>query len=649
MASQLAHPVTERIDRLRALLEEEAAEVRARNEELHKSKGERELEEAGVLLRGARLDNTSRALFGRVKVLLREDPARRGHLDRFEVRPGSVVNVRGTDDSGNPALGAAGIVTARRPGRLTVVFDETPSNVETRGIDLLRSDDDVTLRRLRDGLDRAARTEGSAAKLIETVLGHRAPRAVRPGAYQPLDDQLNDDQQRASTLGVFAEDLALVHGPPGTGKTRVLVDVVRQCVERGERVLCLTASNAAVDNLALGLIRAAPDLRLARAGHPARVHPALEERTLMGLTQQHELRKLARNLFDEAHELLRTARRRSDRGREAWRREREARVEAGRLFADARRLERQAVDDVLEKTRVLCGTLTGYESELPDDVRFDVLIVDEASQALTPALLLGVQRAGRVVLAGDHRQLPPTVISKGAARGGLPVTAFDELMAHEQADGFAHMLTVQHRMHEDLMAFPSDRFYESRLRAHEAVAAHTLADLDVGASDDLRPERAFEVIDTAGAGHEERSHEGTESRENPGEAELVERLVRAAIVGGLSPEHIGVVTPYAAQSALIATTLHELVEEGLEVDSVDGFQGREKELILVSAVRSNTLGEVGFVSDVRRLNVAITRARRKLVVIGDSATLSSDETWRAFFQHAMDTGVYRSCFELVES
>jgi superfamily I DNA and/or RNA helicase len=633
---------------MRALLDEEAREVRERNEALYEDKGDKALEAGGVLLRGARVDREAPALFGRVKLILTGDPARAGHLDRFDVRPGAVVHVRAKDDAGNPALGASGIVTARRPGRLTVVFEEPPNHAETRGLDLLRADDEVTLRRLREGVDRASSAEGSQAALVETLLAHRPPRPVRPGSWRALDPALNDDQQRAAMLGVFTEEVALVHGPPGTGKTRVLVEVVRQCVKRGERVLCLTASNAAVDHLALGLLRADPDLALARAGHPARVHAELEERTFLGLTHAHELRKLARKLFDEAHALLRSARRRSDRGRDAWQREREARVEAGRLFADARRLERQAVDDVMDKTRVLCGTLTGYEKELPDDARFDVLVVDEASQALTPALLLGALRAGRVVLAGDHRQLPPTVLSLDAARGGLSTTAFDELMAGDEGGAFSHMLTVQHRMHAELMAFPSTRFYDGQLRAHETVAGHTLLDLELEVEEVLKAGAPLDALDTAGAGHDEQRGEGSDSRDNPGEAALVSRVVRRAVDSGLSPDDIGVITPYAAQAALIAAALADVVEQGLEVDSVDGFQGREKELIVVSAVRSNPLGEIGFVRDERRMNVAITRARRKLVVVGDSATLGSDESWSAFFQHAIDEGAYRSCFELPE-
>lgn len=645
--SRLSAPLLDRLAAFEAMLGAEEREVRARNERLYKDKTDKELEADGLLLRGARVEDEGRALFGRARLTLVDDVSRRGHVDRFEARPGSMVWLRDKDDSGRPVLGAQGIVTKKRGGRLVVVFEDAAAVGDRASLDLLRGEDEVTLRRMEGALGRCRRLEGSALRLLEVVLGQTAPRPPRPGTWEPLDRALNDDQRQAVEIALFADDVALVHGPPGTGKTRVLVEVVRQCHARGERVLCLTASNAAVDNLAIALLEADAKLPLARAGHPARVHPLLEEHTLAGLTNAHELRQLARKLLDEAHAVLRGARRRSDRGREAWEREREARVEAGRLFADARRLERQAVDDVLDRTRILCGTLTGYESELPEAAHFDVLVVDEASQALTPALLLGLPRAGRLVLAGDHKQLPPTVLSLEAQRLGFGVTTFDELMSSSDAAPCAHMLTVQHRMHEKLMAFPSARFYDGRLLAHDAVAAHSLEDLDV--TDDgawVASERPLDVIDTAGAGLEERRSEGSESRDNEGEAALVVKAVRALLAAGLKPRDIGVIAPYAAQVALLSQALFADVEEGLEVDTVDGFQGREKQAILVSCVRSNANGEVGFVSDPRRMNVAITRAKRKLYVIGDSATLSSDPLWAGFFEHAIARGAYRSCFEL---
>lgn len=640
-----------RLATLSRLLDLEEREARVRADALVQGKTAKEIEASGALLRRARIHEVRPAMFGRVGVTFAEDPSRPGHVDRFEVRPGAVVWLLERDDDGRPTPVADGVVVRRARGRLEVVFadSERVGDVDET-VELLRGEDEVTLRRMREGLATAARVEGRSARLLEIVLGAAPARATRATELSTLD-ALNEDQRAAARHGVFAEDLALVHGPPGTGKTRVLVEVVRQCVARGERVLALTASNAAIDHLALSLLEADPDVPLARLGNPARVAPALEQHTLLALTDAHERRQLARDLVEQAFTLLRQARKRSARGRDAWQQEREARVEAGKLFADARRLERQAAEEVLRTRRVLCGTLTGLsEHVLPsaDEPDFDVLVVDEASQALTPALLLGVVRARRVVLAGDHKQLPPTVLSVDAARAGLGATAFDELCTADSGGAISHRLTVQHRMHEALMGFPSTRFYDGALRAHPSVARHTLADLGVPSEPVGAAERVLDVIDTAGTGFDERQAADSDTRDNEGEARVVERVVRALLAGGLTPAQVGVITPYAGQVGLLSSALAPLVDAGLEIDSVDGFQGREREVIVLSAVRSNPAGEVGFLADERRLNVAITRARRKLVIVGDSATLSSHECWRALFDHAIATGAYRSAFELPE-
>lgn len=651
--SKLVPEAAERLTALRSLLAEEEREVRARAEALLGEKAPRELETNGVLLRKARVVDVSAALFGRVRVTVGDDSSRAGHVDRFDARPGAVVHVIERDENGRMQQVAEGIVARRRRGSIEIVFDSAEQVASTdEAIDLLLGFDEVTLRRMREGIDEAARAEGRTARLLEMVLGAVPARPTRLSDQVKVDAVLHEDQRIAALHGILAEDVAMIHGPPGTGKTRVLVEVVRQCVARGERVLALTASNAAIDHLALSLLDADPALPLARLGLPARVHPALEEHTLVALTEAHERRQMARDLVEQAFQLLRQARKRSARGRDAWQKEREARVEAGKLFADARRFERQAAADVLERTRVLCGTLTGLRDDVLGHEPFDVLVVDEASQALTPALLLGVLRAKRLVLAGDHRQLPPTVISPRAAKDGLAETVFARLTSKDREGKHSRMLTVQHRMHEALMTYPSCRFYDDKLRAHPAVARHTLLDLEVASEPVSAAERVLDVIDTAGTGHEEQTADGagasSASRENPGEAALVERLARQLVHAGLLPSQIGVISPYAAQVARLSSQLADLVDAGLEVDSVDGFQGREKEAILFSAVRSNAEGEVGFLADERRLNVAITRARRKLVVVGDSATLASDERWRSLFDHAIATSAYRSAFELPE-
>lgn len=651
MAAKLHHLADERLQELQRALALEEHESRERAQSLTSDATPKQLEERGLMLKKAKVVEQRPTLMGRVRITLVDDLNRPGHIDRFDARPGAAVALLERDDEGRPVAAGHGVVARRRRGTIEIVFDGTDAAKDVDvddAIDLLRCEDEITLRRLKEGLQRARSATGRSARLVEILMGVVAPRPTRLPedlALLGLSQELNADQRKAAAHGLLAEDVALVHGPPGTGKTRVLVDVVTRAVMRGERVLALTASNAAIDHLAISLLQADPRLSLARLGDPARVSEALENHTIAALTEAHPHRVMAKGLVEQALALLRGARRRSDRGREAWQREREARVEGGKLFAEARRLERLAAKSVLDRTRVLCGTLTGRLDDLLGDEEeddFDVLVVDEASQALTPAILLGALHAKRIVLAGDHKQLPPVVMSMAAVKAGLSLTVFSELCAGDADAAISCMLTVQHRMNEEIMSFPSRSWYEGRLVAHPSVASLTLAPRD----SILGPELGFQIADTAGAGFDEESPPDSESKSNPGEARVVALLVRDLIVGGLAPAEVGVITPYASQAALLASVLSDLVDAGLEVDSVDGFQGREKTAIIFSAVRSNTEGAVGFLADQRRLNVALTRAKKKLVVVADSATLSSDPGWRSLFDDAIARGRHLSVFEI---
>lgn len=651
MAAKLHHLADERLQELQRALALEEHESRERAQSLTSDATPKQLEERGLMLKKAKVVEQRPTLMGRVRITLVDDLNRPGHIDRFDARPGAAVALLERDDEGRPVAAGHGVVARRRRGTIEIVFDGTDAAKDVDvddAIDLLRCEDEITLRRLKEGLQRARSATGRSARLVEILMGVVAPRPTRLPedlALLGLSQELNADQRKAAAHGLLAEDVALVHGPPGTGKTRVLVDVVTRAVMRGERVLALTASNAAIDHLAISLLQADPRLSLARLGDPARVSEALENHTIAALTEAHPHRVMAKGLVEQALALLRGARRRSDRGREAWQREREARVEGGKLFAEARRLERLAAKGVLDRTRVLCGTLTGRLDDLLGDEEeddFDVLVVDEASQALTPAILLGALHAKRIVLAGDHKQLPPVVMSMAAVKAGLSLTVFSELCAGDADAAISCMLTVQHRMNEEIMSFPSRSWYEGRLVAHPSVASLTLAPRD----SILGPELGFQIADTAGAGFDEESPPDSESKSNPGEARVVALLVRDLIVGGLAPAEVGVITPYASQAALLASVLSDLVDAGLEVDSVDGFQGREKTAIIFSAVRSNTEGAVGFLADQRRLNVALTRAKKKLVVVADSATLSSDPGWRSLFDDAIARGRHLSVFEI---
>ena len=287
------------------------------------------------------------------------------------------------------------------------------------------------------------------------------------------------------------------------------------------------------------------------------------------------------------------------------------------------------------------GTPVSIQDKSLQEKIFDLLIIDEATQATEPIAWIPITRAKKVVMAGDHFQLPPTVRSKEAEKEGLGVTLFEryyEILGPESKQ----LLERQYRMNEKIMGFSSGEFYKNLLVADESVKHQTLAGLSV-VEKNAETEEALIFIDTAGKGFEERLEEGSESRYNVEEAVLVLAELKKMLGFGVPPEDIAVISPYSAQVRYLTS---QSPHENVEIDSVDGFQGREKELVIVSLVRSNMEGEMGFLGDTRRMNVAMTRARRKLIVIGDSATLSSIQFYKDFVSYADRVGAYKSAWEL---
>jgi predicted DNA helicase len=300
----------------------------------------------------------------------------------------------------------------------------------------------------------------------------------------------------------------------------------------------------------------------------------------------------------------------------------------------------QAVESILDSARVLCATTTGLDSQLLGTRRFDLAVIDEACQSTEPGCWIPLLRCDRAVLSGDHCQLPPTVVSGEAADQGFAVSLFERLMNH-YGPQIARRLTVQYRMHEAIMNFSSREFYDGALEADASVQSHRLADLPGVAStpSTLSP---IEFIDTAGASYDEELEPDGESRRNRQEAELVCRKVQALLDAGVAPRDIAVISPYAAQVRLLRGMLDR---DDIEVDSVDGFQGREKEAVVISLVRSNRQGEIGFLADVRRMNVAMTRARRKLLIIGDTATLASHPFYQKMIEYFEGHKAYHTVWE----
>jgi len=555
-------------------------------------------------------------------------------LPPTRLQPGSPVLLKCPND-GEPIV-IRGVVFARDASTLRVAVEdeETIPDDQTWRIEL--SGDEVARRRQKSAMD-AARTakRGRLAELRDVLLGRCEPEFGKIEPFMALDPALNESQRESIALALVAKDAAIIHGPPGTGKTTAVVELIRQAVRRGERVLACAPSNLAVDNLLEKLLVAGEEP--VRLGHPARVSEPLREHALDVLAESHPDARQARKFYKEAHALFRKAGRWTRAKPEPGERG-NLRREARSLIDDARKLEGRAVERILDRAPILCATLTGLHPDMLGDRVFDLVVIDEACQTPEPACWTAIGRAKRVVLAGDHCQLPPTILSLEATRLGLSVSLMERLVARYGAN-VTRRLRVQYRMHEAIAGFSSGEFYESDLFADDLVKGHLLRGLPGIASTPLT-ETPVQFFDTAGAGYDE--EEVNDSRRNPQEAHLVATKIRELLAAGLAAEQIAVIAPYSAHVKLLRDLLPI---PGLEIDSVDGFQGREKEAVIVSMVRSNAEGDVGFLADVRRTNVALTRARRKLIVIGDSATLASHPFYQRLFTYFEGIGAHRSVWE----
>ncbi len=599
-----------------------------------------QLEARGLSILRLAVTDEEAALGGRILITFERTTG--DILPPGRMQPGDIVRVvpqnpagRGGKDGAKPPTG---VVWKRTPRAIAVAFDDTIE--EAVGDGALRLDriaNDITYRRMRIALERLARADrGRPAQLREILLGEREPRFGTSGTHLPASARLNPSQEEAVRFALDALDVALIHGPPGTGKTTTVAALIAQAAARRQRVLATAPSNVAVDNLTETL--AAAGVRVVRVGHPARLLPAVVELSLDAQVAAHPLTRAAQDLRRELARTLKRLRREQDR---AARREMRDSLRALRTEIDS--VEEAAVKAVLDSADVVLATCAGADDAVLARREFDLAVIDEAAQALEPVCWIPILKAQRVVLAGDHRQLPPTIISREAERGGLGVTLFDRLMARA-GPALSRLLVTQYRMHRAIMDYPSRTLYEGRLEAHASVAGHLLRDLGGIAAEAEVAATPLRFIDTAGCSYDEETEAEGDSKQNAGEAELAARIVEELAALGLPTRDIGVITPYSAQVRMLRDRLAALGSD-LEVDTVDGFQGREKEALVISLVRSNDRGEVGFLADVRRLNVAITRARRHLTVIGDSATVARDPFIAGFLAHCEALDAYRSAWE----
>ena len=531
---------------------------------------------------------------------------------------------------------------------ITINGDDLPDWIDAGmlGVDVMF--DEMTYKEMEFALKAVMKAEGNrVAELREILLGEQDAGfqlaedvQQKPAASYPL----NESQQLALTKIFSSSDVAFIHGPPGTGKTTTLVQAIRQTISYEKQVLVCAPSNAAIDLLVEKLSE--HGLQALRIGHPARVTEQSLSKTLDARIAAHasfpELRAL-RKKMENARNMAGKFKRNFGYQEKAHRRM--LYEEARALKADADVLEFYIVNNLLNTSDAICCTLVGSSHPVLRGRKFKTVFIDEAGQALEPACWIPLLKSQRVVLAGDHQQLPPTIKSHEAAVQGLSRTLFEKGI--EKHPEHSQMLQVQYRMHEAIMKFSSDYFYKGNLIAHASVAREL-----------LRPNQSpIEFIDTAGCGYTEQQNPETLSRYNKEEAalliRLVERLIDEIGIEEWLEQNItmGIITPYSAQ----VDQLHQLAEGSaqleplhklISINTVDAFQGQERDIIAISFVRSNDKGEVGFLADIRRTNVAMTRARKKLIMAGDSATLGSHPFYTSLLDYVQANDFYKSAFEV---
>jgi superfamily I DNA and/or RNA helicase len=582
--------------------------------------------------------------FGGKVVLELERPAHRQDLHLFQVGKNACVfsNAPGYSGPDRPVL--SGVVTSVRRNKLVLATtkEELPDwvqnastpNGSSLGIDL--TFDEVSYREMHQALNDVIGAHGNRlAELRDVLLGVRQASYREPKAddlFYP--SALNDSQLLAVRHVISAQDVAIIHGPPGTGKTTTLVQAILETIRRERRVLVCAPSNTAVDLLTEKL--AERGVNVIRMGNPSRVSDLLLKHTLdagvmahPSYAKMHAMRQTAEQHRDTASELAKEGVRNF--GFEGRQHRQQLREEARTLRQAADDLERFMTEDVLESVQVITCTLVGASHRHMRHLSFETVFIDEAAQALEPGCWIPIAKGQRLVLAGDHHQLPPTVKSEQAAREGLRETLFEKCI--QRQPNTARMLTTQYRMHEQIMGFSSDKFYGGQLVPHASVRHAGLEAYDLRFAPDL----PVEFIDTAGCGYQEVAIPESRSTANPEEAHLLlERLAQllAPYDAAEHDEHqhtplsIGVIAPYRAQINYLKDAIEDsevlnglLLQRRLSVGTVDSFQGQERDIIAITLTRSNPQGEIGFLSDIRRMNVGMTRARRKLLLVGDSSTL----------------------------
>ncbi|GAB3423010.1 ATPase, T2SS/T4P/T4SS family [Niabella aquatica] len=508
-----------------------------------------------------------------------------------------------------------------RSGTVRLFAPDFPDWIEDEGVGIKLAPDTRTTGIMKQALTDIENNK-RLFQLFEKLHGSKQAVAISSIRYNNLsfyNKHLNQSQQQAVAAIAQNQELIIVHGPPGTGKTTTLIEAIRQLTANNEKILLSAPSNAAVDNICKGLLHTG--VKLLRVGNTGKTDEAVLPYTPEGRLSQSKMQKDIRQLKLRAEEFRRMALKYKRNFGKAEREQRHLLLkEVKNIRGEIKQLQQYNEEKLYAEAQVIAGTPVGLYDAGVEKITFSHLIIDEAGQCIEPLAWCIFPFAPRVVLAGDHWQLPPTVLSTAAIKAGLNRSVLEIAIEHATR---VYLLNTQYRMRPLIAGFSNQYFYNGLLQS----AAHL-----------VNSGTHLTFIDTAGSGFNETHGPDGVSLQNEGELYIMKQLL---LNEAFIPENTAFISPYAGQVLLSK----EILPGGIRTSTIDSFQGQEKPVILLSLVRSNEEGQIGFLKDYRRMNVAITRAREHLIVIGDSATIGADSFYQSFLNYVEQQGTYRTVWE----
>lgn len=597
----------------------------------------------GLAVNHLQLENVRTGLGGKLYLELCSNPAIDKDLNKGDLKSGDVVSINANSKGkyGTTEFSMDGVVYKCSDKQIVIIIDETKEETAIMlysfsNIYLLKTTNTITYKRMESTMRRLAEFEQiPKGSIIEYLLCIKDFVKIESKLDLKFNNpHLNDSQKEAIKFSL-QNDISIIHGPPGTGKTFTLIELVKQLYDRNERILICGPSNASVDIILERLSKIIPHNEFLRIGHPARLSPLTLSHSLDILSKSGDVGAISNDIKKEIDEIILKLKK-----MKGYKNRKDAWKEIKGLKKELRKREEKVIKDLILGSRIVVSTLHGSSSqelchvyEYTDHL-FDTLIIDEVSQSLEPQCwipLMSHLRSSikRLVLAGDDKQLHPTIKTENnyLVKKTLSTTIFERLVNH-YGDAFLNFLDVQYRMNQNIMEFPSQQMYGGKLFAAKSVATQTLSELNNVDSND---ETTVPLIwyDTQGDDFLEKTSEYEKnndtnnmlfSRFNENEGYLILHYISRLIESNISQNYIGIITPYNAQVSFLKKLIHIKYPQ-IEISTIDGFQGREKECIVLSLVRSNDKFEIGFLKDERRLNVAMTRAKRQLCVVGNMEIL----------------------------